>query len=65
MVQRNRYATRAELVALLSEHINTQTGDTVDEIAVDAVLQALVQHGVNVETLVKTMVDEDVAPDLQ
>ena len=65
MVQRNRYATRAELVTLLSEHINTQTGDTVDELAVDAVLQALVQHGVNVEALVKTMVDEDVAPDLQ
>lgn len=65
MVQRNRYANRAELTDLLTEHINTQTSDTVDETAVDAVLQALVQHGVIVEALVKTTVDEDVSPDLQ
>jgi len=65
MPQRRRFANRAELTALLTEHINTQTGDTVDEAAVDAVLQALTQNGVDVEALVKTTVDEDVAPDLQ
>jgi hypothetical protein len=65
MPQRHRYANRAELVALLAEHINTQTGDSVDETTVDSVLQALVQHEVNVEALVKTTVDEDVTPDLQ
>lgn len=65
MVQRNRYADRAELTALLAGHINTQTGDTVDEVVVDAVLRALTWHGVNVDALVKVTVDEDVTPDLQ
>lgn len=65
MVQRNRYANRAELTDLLAEHINTETSETVDEAAVGAVLQALTQHGVNVEALVKVTVDEDVAPDFR
>lgn len=63
MVQRNRYANRAELLELLSEEPAVVANTTTE--AVDAVMDALANLGVNVETLVKITVDEDVAPDLQ
>jgi hypothetical protein len=57
-MQRRRYATRDELVELLAEHINTATGDTVDETAVGAVLNALDAHDVDPGALVHITVDE-------
>jgi hypothetical protein len=56
--QRRRYATRDEVATLLTEHINTATGDTIDEGAVGAVLDALAACGVDPDALVKILVDE-------
>jgi hypothetical protein len=58
MPQRRRYATRAELVTLVAEHINTTTGDTIDESSVAAVLSALEAHDVDPAALVQVTVDE-------
>lgn len=65
MPQRRRYATRDELVTMLTEHVNVNTSSTIDEGAVAAVVDALEEHGVSPESLVKVTVVEDVAPDLQ
>jgi hypothetical protein len=56
--QRRRHATRAELVTLLAEHINTATSDTIDEVTVAAVLAALEAHDVDPDALVTITVDE-------
>lgn len=65
MPQRRRYATRDELITMLAEHVNINTSDTINETSVAAVLDALEEHGVSHESLVKVSVVEDVAPDLQ
>jgi hypothetical protein len=57
MPQRRRYATRAELVTLVAEHVDTTTGD-LDEFAIGIVLSALEAHGVDPAALVQITVDE-------
>lgn len=56
MPQRRRFATRAELVTLIAERIDSP-GD-IDEAAVADVLSALEAHGVDPDALVQVTVDE-------
>jgi hypothetical protein len=68
MVQRRRYVARDELVSWLVDSINadiSRDACPIDKDTVGAVIDALAARGVNLGTLVKVMVDEDVAPDLQ
>lgn len=62
MPQRRRYATRDELVTLITEHINVNTSSTVDEGNVLAMLDALEEHDVQTNALVTIVVDEPFEP---
>lgn len=53
MVQRRRYATRAELLDILYAEVGSVTGP-------GSVLDVLAAHGVNLDELVKVTVEEDV-----
>jgi hypothetical protein len=61
MPNRHRYATRDELTQLL---VDDSLGD-LDADTVGKVFDALEAQGVRTQALVKIMVVEDVAPDLQ
>lgn len=58
MAQRRRYATIDELVSLITEWINVNTGETIDERSVRAVFDALEEHDVQPESLIKVSVVE-------
>jgi hypothetical protein len=60
VAQRQRYATRDELVELLARHVRRVAPRVVQPIgATEAVLDALTAQGVDVAALVKITVQED------
>lgn len=60
MAQRQRYATRLELIGLLATHVRRVAPRVVQPIgATEAVLDALTAQGVDVDALVKITVEED------
>jgi len=61
MPQRRRYATRDEIAERVVEVLNGQ----LTQQSVKAVLNALAFLGADPDALVKIVVNEDVAPDLQ